>query len=140
MNIKRFEDFLSGGSHGDDFNMDEQTYLDYDYDYDDLDEGFIDAVKSVLQKPNLMDPKTPKDFVSIVSAAANKMPSGKGTPMDIASRIRNLMSAYINKVGPFAKRSGQAAPKPVSMMAKDGLEKAMVAGAKAAAAAKKGAK
>lgn len=138
MNIKRFEDFLSGGN-GEDFNMYEEVYLDYSYEYDELDEGFIDAVKSALQKPNLKDPKTAKDFVSIVTAAATKMPDGKGTPMDIASRIRNLMSAYINKIGPFAKRSGQPAPKPVSMMAKGGLEKAMVAGAKAAAA-KKGAK
>ena len=140
MNIKKFEDFLSD-SQGDFDNVYEETHLNYSYEYDELDEGFIDAVKGVLQKPNLMDPKTPKDFTAVISAAASKMPEGKGTPMDIASRIRNLMSAYINKVGPFAKRSSTPPPKAVSMMAKGGIEKAMVAGAKAAAAAaKKGAK
>ena len=136
MNIKRFEDFLSDGSHGEDFSMYEETYLDYSYEYDELDESFIEAIKGALQKPNLMDPKTPKDFAEVVRTAAAKMPSGKGTPMDIASRIRNLMSAYINKVGPFAKRSGPQPPKPVSMMAKGGLEK-LAAAAKAGAAAAK---
>lgn len=136
MNIKRFEDFLYESQYEDFDNVYEETHLDYSYEYDDLDEGFVDMVKSVLQKPNLKDPKTPKDFAEVVRAAASKMPEGKGKPIDIASRIRNLMSAYINKVGPFKERSGPAPTKPVSMMAKGGLEK-LAAAAKAGAAAAK---
>jgi len=139
MNIKRFEDFLYESQYEDFDNVYEETHLDYSYEYDDLDESFIEAVKGVLQKPNLKDPKTPKDFAEVVRAAASKMPEGKGKPIDIASRIRNLMSAYINKVGPFKERSGPAPTKPVSMMAKGGLEKLAAAAKAAGTAAKKAA-
>ena len=63
------------------------------------------------------------------------MPEGKGTPIDIAGKIRNLMSAFINKQGPFAGRSGAPAPKPVGMMGKGGVESTMAKGAKSVVAA-----
>lgn len=122
----------------DEFRLNEgfDTNENFDYDDNDLNEGLLDAIKGVLTKPNLKDPKTPKDFAEIVRLASTKMPEGKGTPIDIAGKIRNLMSAFINKQGPFAGRSGAPAPKPVSMMLKGGMEGAAKA---VAAAVKKGA-
>lgn len=136
MNIKRFEDFLSEPHHED--NVYEEVHIS-DEEYDELDESFVEAIKGLLQKPNLKDPKTPKDFAELVRVAASKMPEGKGTPMDIASKIRNLMSAYINKVGPFKKRSGDRPAKPVSVMVKGGVEKAISNFAKSVVNTAKGA-
>ena len=135
MEIKRFDEFISESQ-------------EFDYDDNDLNEGLLDAIKGVLTKPNLKDPKTPKDFAEIVRLASTKMPEGKGTPIDIAGKIRNLMSAFINKQGPFAGRSGAPAPKPVGIMGKGGVEftktgkeqsVAQFKAAKAAKAAKAGA-
>lgn len=122
MEIKRFDEFISESQ-------------EFDYDANDLNEGLLDAIKGVLTKPNLKDPKTPKDFAEIVRLASTKMPEGKGTPIDIAGKIRNLMSAFINKQGPFAGRSGAPAPKPVGMMGKGGVESTMAKGAKSVVAA-----
>ena len=120
MEIKRFDEFISESQ-------------EFDYDDNDLNEGLLDSIKGLLTKPNLKDPKTPKDFAEIIRLASSIEEYSKGTPIDIAGNIRNLMSAFINKQGPFAGRSGAPAPKPVSMMGKGGAEISMIKGTQSAA-------
>ena len=117
MEILRFDEFLSESQ-------------EFDFDLDGLDEGLIDAVKSALSKPNLKDPKTAKDFSAMVSAVAAKLPSNESTPTVIATRLVNLLTLFLNKKGPFVGRSGNAVPKPLPMIGKDGVTKAVAGGAK----------
>jgi hypothetical protein len=117
MEIKRFDEFVNE-SH------------EFDYDYDDLDEGIMDAIKSAFTKPNYKDPKTAKDFGAMVNVVASKFPSNlANSPILIATKLSNLLTMFLNKQGPFKDRTGAAVPKPVPMLGKGGVAKP-VAGAK----------
>jgi len=123
MEIKRFDEFVN-----------ESHEFELDYDYDDLDEGIMDAIKSAFTKPNYKDPKTAKDFGAMVNVVASKFPSNlANSPILIATKLSNLLTMFLNKQGPFKDRTGAAVPKPVPMLGKDGVAKA-VAGASSKAA------
>jgi hypothetical protein len=126
MEIKRFDEFVN-----------ESHEFELDYDYDDLDEGLIDAIKGALTKPNYKDPKTAKDFAGMVNVVADRFSAAKiGTdniakaPVLIATKLINLLTMFLNKQGPFANRSGAAVGKPVPLIGKDGKPKAPVTGSK----------
>ena len=128
MEIKRFDEFVN-----------ESYEFELDYDYDDLDEGIWDSIKGAFTKPNLKDPKTAKDFGAMVSAVASKLPSSNAmTPVIIATKLVNLLTMFLNKTGPFVNRTGgPIGKKPVPMLGKDGVAKAVAgASSKAAAGAK----
>ena len=124
MEIKRFDEFVNE-SH------------EFDYDYDDLDEGLIDAIKGALTKPNLKDPKTAKDFGAMVNAVADRFSAARigsdnlaKAPVFIAIKLINLLTLFLNKQGPFKDRTGAAVGKPVPMLGKEGEHKTGSAGSK----------
>ena len=135
MEIKRFDEFVN-----------ESQEFELDYDYDNLDEGLIDAIKGALTKPNYKDPKTAKDFAGMVNVVADRFSATKiGTdniakaPVLIATKLVNLLTMFLNKQGPFKNRTGAAAPKPIPLLGKGGVVKS-AAGAKVGAKIAAGAK
>jgi hypothetical protein len=128
MEILKFDEFRL--NEGFDSNNE-----DFDYEFEDLDEGLMDALKKVMAGKG--DPKTADDFMKsiklLLDAASKK---GVKDPVQIAEKIRNFATMYLNKQGFFAKRSGNAVPKPLGMVQK-GVEVAAKAGAAKAAPPKK---
>ena len=120
MEIKRFDEFVN-----------ESQEFELDYDYDDLDEGLMDAIKSVFTKPNYVDPKTAKDFGAMVNVVASKFPSNlANSPVLIATKLVNLLTMFLNKQGPFKDRTGAPVATAVPLIGKDGKPKAPVTGGK----------
>jgi len=124
MEIKRFDEFVNE-SH------------EFDYDYDDLDEGLMDVIKGIFNKPSLKDPKTAKDFGAMVNVVADKFSVAKvGTdniakaPVLIATKLVNLLTMFLNKQGPFKDRTGAPVGTAVPLIGKDGKPKAPVTGSK----------
>jgi len=107
----------------------------FDYESEGLDEGIMDALKKVMAGKG--DPKTPEDFMKSIKYLLDVV-SKKGVkdPVQIAEKIRNFATMYLNKQGFFSKRSGNAVPKPLGMVQK-GVEVAAKAGAAKAAPPKK---
>ena len=122
MEIKRFDEFV---------NESQEFEFELDYDYDDLDEGLMDAIKSVFTKPNYVDPKTAKDFGAMVNVVASKFPSNlANSPVLIATKLVNLLTMFLNKQGPFKDRTGAPVATAVPLIGKDGKPKAPVTGGK----------
>ena len=128
MEIKRFDEFV---------NESQEFEFELDYDYDDLDEGLMDAIKSVFTKPNYVDPKTAKDFAGMVNVVADRFSATKiGTdniakaPVLIATKLVNLLTMFLNKQGPFKDRTGAPVATAVPLIGKDGKPKAPVTGGK----------
>ena len=126
MEIKRFDEFVN-----------ESQEFELDYDYDDLDEGLMDAIKGVFSKPNYKDPKTAKDFAGMVNVVADRFSAVKiGTdniakaPVLIATKLVNLLTMFLNKQGPFKDRTGAPVATAVPLIGKDGKPKAPVTGGK----------
>ena len=126
MEIKRFDEFVN-----------ESQEFELDYDYDNLDEGLIDAIKGALTKPNYKDPKTAKDFAGMVNVVADRFSATKiGTdniakaPVLIATKLVNLLTMFLNKQGPFKDRTGAPVATAVPLIGKDGKPKAPVTGGK----------
>ena len=126
MEIKRFDEFVN-----------ESQEFELDYDYDNLDEGLIDAIKGALTKPNYKDPKTAKDFAGMVNVVADRFSATKiGTdniakaPVLIATKLVNLLTMFLNKQGPFKNRTGAPVATAVPLIGKDGKPKAPVTGGK----------
>ena len=126
MEIKRFDEFVN-----------ESQEFELDYDYDDLDEGLMDAIKGVFSKPNYKDPKTAKDFAGMVNVVADRFSATKiGTdniakaPVLIATKLVNLLTMFLNKQGPFKDRTGAPVATAVPLIGKDGKPKAPVTGGK----------
>jgi hypothetical protein len=126
MEIKRFDEFVN-----------ESHEFELDYDYDDLDEGLMDAIKGIFNKPSLKDPKTAKDFGAMVNVVADKFSVVKlGTdniakaPVLIATKLVNLLTMFLNKQGPFKDRTGEPVATAVPLIGKDGKPKAPVTGGK----------
>jgi len=126
MEIKRFDEFVN-----------ESHEFELDYDYDDLDEGLMDVIKGIFNKPSLRDPKTAKDFGALVNVVADKFSVAKvGTdniakaPVLIATKLVNLLTMFLNKQGPFKDRTGAPVATAVPLIGKDGKPKAPVTGGK----------
>jgi len=126
MEIKRFDEFVN-----------ESHEFELDYDYDDLDEGLMDVIKGIFNKPSLKDPKTAKDFGAMVNVVADKFSVAKvGTdniakaPVLIATKLVNLLTMFLNKQGPFKDRTGAPVATAVPLIGKDGKPKAPVTGGK----------
>ena len=121
MEIKRFDEFVN-----------ESQEFELDYDYDDLDEGLMDAIKGIFGKqPSLKDPKTAKDFGAMVNVVASKFPSNlANSPVLIATKLVNLLTMFLNKQGPFKDRTGAPVATAVPLIGKDGKPKAPVTGGK----------
>jgi len=122
MEIKRFDEFVN-----------ESHEFELDYDYDDLDEGLMDVIKGIFNKPSLKDPKTAKDFAAMVNVVADKFSVEKvGTdniakaPVLIATKLVNLLTMFLNKKGPFKDRTGAPVGTAVPLIGKDGKPKAPV--------------
>jgi len=70
------------------------------------------------------DPKSERDFKKLVDEALDrfteKHPDMKNDTIAMASTIRNVMTSYLNKMGPFKDRSGSAVPKPLTLISNKG--------------------
>ena len=115
MEIKKFNEFI---------HESQELNFESDYNYDELDESLMNAIKGAFSKPNYKDPKTAKDFGGMVEVVTSKFPSIlANSPILVATKLVNLLTMFLNKQGPFKNRSGAPVPKPLPMLDKGGAHK-----------------